>query len=219
MRALQVHAFAPRCAIDVWDGSLVGRRARIGKRLPRLDGRLTFLAHHMGPTTWKRYAGRRVSLLKVDRGATHDAQLPVHSGAHGTQLKRPHSVLSALTQATASRVLQVDCEGCEFEALAPWLAHVCTDQLLIEVHGCACNYCALPAPNDTVLASAAPLNRTDTYWRYRRYRQLMELLDQEYDLFLAVPNSKFSDGSCCAAVYMAVCVVQLYLCTAVGRAH
>ena len=31
-------------------------------------------------------------------------------------------------------MLKIDCEGCEMTALLPWLEHVCTDRILVEVH-------------------------------------------------------------------------------------
>ena len=31
-------------------------------------------------------------------------------------------------------MLKIDCEGCEWHDLAPWLDNVCTGQLLIEMH-------------------------------------------------------------------------------------
>ena len=35
---------------------------------------------------------------------------------------------------TRLAVLKIDCEGCEMTALLPWLEHVCTDRILVEVH-------------------------------------------------------------------------------------
>lgn len=31
-------------------------------------------------------------------------------------------------------LLKIDCEGCEYSALVPWVEHVCTDQITVEVH-------------------------------------------------------------------------------------
>ena len=33
-------------------------------------------------------------------------------------------------------ILKIDCEGCEFDAMRPWLERSCTDLVLAEVHGC-----------------------------------------------------------------------------------
>jgi hypothetical protein len=35
---------------------------------------------------------------------------------------------------SAVGVLKIDCEGCEWRDLAPWLDNVCTSQLLVEMH-------------------------------------------------------------------------------------
>tara|TARA_B110001452_G_C15230798_1_gene426360 strand:- start:1691 stop:2653 length:963 start_codon:yes stop_codon:yes gene_type:complete len=32
------------------------------------------------------------------------------------------------------RLLKIDCEGCEFDALPEWVQHVCTDAIVVEVH-------------------------------------------------------------------------------------
>ena len=42
--------------------------------------------------------------------------------------QQPHI---STTQAT---MLKIDCEGCEWSSLVPWLDHVCTSQLLLELH-------------------------------------------------------------------------------------
>ena len=58
-------------------------------------------------------------------------------------------------------LLKIDCDGCEFEGLLPWLAATCTEQVLIEVHGC------LPT-------HAPPLTRL------MRVHKLLSALEPEY---------------------------------------
>ena len=36
---------------------------------------------------------------------------------------------------TRATILKIDCEGCELEALVPWVSHVCTGMVLMELHG------------------------------------------------------------------------------------
>ena len=31
-------------------------------------------------------------------------------------------------------LLKIDCEGCEFRSVVPWAEHVCTEQIILEVH-------------------------------------------------------------------------------------
>ena len=85
----EVHRRWPRCAIDVFDGTLTGSREFLRKKLPSY---INFVPRNFGPMSWQSYNGQTVAILKID------------------------------------------CERCEHEALIPWLTHVCTQQILIEVH-------------------------------------------------------------------------------------
>ncbi len=84
-----VHRRWPRCSIDVFDGTLTGRRAYLRDRLPSY---VRFVPHNFGPTSWRAYEGQTVAILKID------------------------------------------CERCEHKSLRPWLEHVCTEQILLEMH-------------------------------------------------------------------------------------
>lgn len=84
-----VHQRWPRCAIDVFDGTLTGKREYLRKEIPAY---VNFVPRNFGSRSWEAYDGRTVTILKID------------------------------------------CERCEYEALMPWLTHVCTEQVLIEVH-------------------------------------------------------------------------------------
>jgi len=81
------------------------------------------------------------------------------------------------------RLLKIDCEGCEFSSLLPWLENLCTEQILIEIHGCACGHCQ------------HDLNRNATL-RMIRTAGLLDALVVNYSVFHVEPNVRFSDGSC-----------------------
>ena len=51
-------------------------------------------------------------------------------------LVHAHDGASAARGKPRYQIMKMDCEGCEFSSLAPWVANTCTEQLLIEVHGC-----------------------------------------------------------------------------------
>jgi hypothetical protein len=53
----------------------------------------------------------------------------------GVWLQRQHTTRSSADASKPSlSVLKIDCEGCEFKALMPWLSSVCTEQVLLELH-------------------------------------------------------------------------------------
>jgi len=59
-----VHAKAPACVIDTYDGSFVGARAPLADRIPSY---VRFFAQHFREGSVKRYVGERaVDLLKMD---------------------------------------------------------------------------------------------------------------------------------------------------------
>ena len=58
-----VHGLSPLCQIDVMDGTLVGDRAHLRKRLPKY---VHFTGDNYNSTTWERYRGRSVDVLKID---------------------------------------------------------------------------------------------------------------------------------------------------------
>lgn len=67
-------------------------------------------------------------------------------------------------------ILKLDCEGCELQALMPFLKRTCVKQILIETHACI-----------------QPL---------KRHHQLMAKLNHSFGVFVKEPNIEFSDGSC-----------------------
>jgi hypothetical protein len=119
---IDLHRRLPHCRIDVYDGTNFGRGAI--RNAPHF---VKFHAENFSPTTWKRYAGRRVDIFKID------------------------------------------CEGCEFESVPPFLEHVHTEQLLVEVHG----------------------NR----WKHQ-VEQLMTSLNRTHGIYYREPNIQHSDGTC-----------------------
>ena len=66
-------------------------------------------------------------------------------------------------------IFKIDCEGCEFSAVPPFVANVRTQQLLVEIHG----------------------NRAEHV-----VSQLMGSLNQSHGIFYREPNIQHSDGTC-----------------------
>lgn len=88
-------------------------------------------------------------------------------------------------------ILKIDCEGCEFESLPAFLEHVCVTQILLEVHGCRCGRCF--RLHSSVRKS---MNSSEAWWRFERVNSLMTLLTRTHRIYKAVPNTRFSDGTC-----------------------
>mmetsp|Transcript_21013 Transcript_21013/g.68788 ORF Transcript_21013/g.68788 Transcript_21013/m.68788 type:complete len:230 (+) Transcript_21013:519-1208(+) len=53
-----LHAAHPRCAVELWDGTVAPRE--------QLPGWLTFHGRNFEKGSWRRYRGRRVDILKID---------------------------------------------------------------------------------------------------------------------------------------------------------
>ena len=94
---------APHCAIDTWDGTLGGHN--VAKKRMKLEAAkwLNFIPRNFEPSSWQFYA---------------------HASNHSKGWRRHRPSV---------RLLKMDCEGCEFDSLRPWLTNVCTEQILIEV--------------------------------------------------------------------------------------
>ena len=95
---------------------------------------------------------------------------------------RPRNFHNASWHRYASRrqhvaVLKIDCESCEFDALAPWITHVCTDQILLELHA-------------FTPRAVHPLTRL-----LRAHALLVQLHQAQYEVVHAEPNIAYSDGS------------------------
>ena len=66
-------------------------------------------------------------------------------------------------------IFKIDCEGCEFESIAPFIDNVHTEQLLFEIHGGG---------------------------RHKQVEQLMRSLNKTLGIYYREPNIQFSDGTC-----------------------
>ena len=74
-------------------------------------------------------------------------------------------------------MLKIDCEGCEWKDLPPWLENVCTDQILVEIHTGTGKFPCDPDPAGTELS------------RVLRFHHLFALLDAHgYSQFFYEPN-------------------------------
>jgi len=82
-------------------------------------------------------------------------------------------------------LLKIDCEGCEFVGLEPFVAATCTDTILMELHGCHTG-----GHEFTVTHEMTPLRRMTEAHR------LMSALEGEYYVYSAEPNVEWSDGTC-----------------------
>ena len=78
---------------------------------------------------------------------------------------------SALEGGTQLDILKIDCEGCEYSSLMPFLYKVTTSQVLVELHGC--------------------IHRS-----YAKNLFLMNSLSGMFSIFSEEPNRKHSDGTC-----------------------
>ena len=84
-------------------------------------------------------------------------------------------------------VLKIDCEGCEYTALEPFLAATCTDTILLELHGCKV---ASPRGEQVATSGWGPLRRL------QESHKLMSALEADYVVYSAEPNVEWSDGTC-----------------------
>lgn len=103
----------------------------------------------------------------------------VGSSSHRFAFGERFSAASAsLPRYAGKRValLKLDCEGCEAEALLPWVRATCTEQILVEVH-------TMSWPAD-----AQPLKRL------LRTHKLLSALEPEYAVFSATPNMLAGEG-------------------------
>lgn len=66
-------------------------------------------------------------------------------------------------------IFKIDCEGCEFETVAPFIANVHTEQLMMEVHGAN---------------------------RHGDVQHLMKSLNRTHGIYYREPNIQYSDGTC-----------------------
>ena len=67
-------------------------------------------------------------------------------------------------------VLKLDCEGCEYDSLPPWVSRVCTDQIVLELHAC-------PTVRGQPRHALARVNRS---------HELMSRLSSMYEVFCAL---------------------------------
>jgi hypothetical protein len=104
-----IHALSPECRIDTFDGTLVGRRSKLAAALP------SFVRFH--PLNWS--PSTLGEIVQTLDGNAREGR----KGAAWTPSPPP-----------TLPVLKIDCDGCEFNSLMPFLERVCTEQILIEIH-------------------------------------------------------------------------------------
>lgn len=80
---------------------------------------------------------------------------------------------AALYTHRAVSIFKMDCEGCEFSALVPWLEHVCTEQVMVEIHTTAAQ-----SPQQRVL---------------RVHRLLTDVDRLGFDVFFLEPNPVYPE--------------------------
>ena len=81
-------------------------------------------------------------------------------------------------QGTSSiRLLKMDCEGCEYDSLVPFVQNICVEQLLLETHLCS---------------TQALSNRA----RVLKLHKMFLELDAIYKIFHVEPNLAYGDGVC-----------------------
>ena len=124
LQARAVHAALPFCQIHVYDGTMPA--GAHWSPPPYVH----FHASNFKPTSWRPWASGR---------AAHGNS----TGAGRSRNGRGHVAGVA--------VLKMDCDGCEYTALPPFLDNVCVDQVLLEVHA---------YPPSAVPGLLARLNRT-----------------------------------------------------------
>lgn len=78
---------------------------------------------------------------------------------------------NALEGSARVDILKIDCEGCEYNSLMPFLRKVETSQVLIEIHGCISK-------------------------GFAKNMLLMKALSPLFSVFSNEPNFKHSDGTC-----------------------
>ena len=84
-------------------------------------------------------------------------------------------------RSTTVQILKVDCEGCEFQAVSPFVDHVCTEQLMVEVH--------------TPTGAGKPGRPSGPWERVRRVNELMKHLDARgFDVFALEPNPVYPEN-------------------------
>ena len=138
-----VHALAPHCHIDTYDGTLK-KAQRLKVPAPSF---VNFFSLSMDAQSYQRYLGRRVDVLKVD------------------------------------------CEGCEFTSLVPWVAHVCTESILLELHSCHKHPLSRVAAVDGgryAQGSDAPV--------IAQTSALLKALNGTHAIYSKEPNLEWSDG-------------------------
>ena len=134
-----VHSRAPRCQIETWDGTMRGSREGLRSRLPSY---VKFHDANFGEGSWRSYADRNVSLLKID------------------------------------------CEGCELDALLPFVRHVPPQQIVMEAHGC------------TPYGARSPYRGSAIERLDRLHRLMMGLHTAHFRVFASENNLLYSDGTC-----------------------
>jgi hypothetical protein len=104
-----------------------------------------------------------LSEAKAARARQRVPSLRLHAQNFGAELAANYSGRSV-------RLLKIDCDGCEFDAVPPWIKSVCTDQIVVEVHRTL---------------------RHKPMHRVRLIHDLMMALSPLYSVFYLEPNAQF----------------------------
>lgn len=121
-----------------------------------LPSYINFIPMNVDGNTWRRY-DRAMGSIAPSRGG----------GMHHISL------------------LKMDCEGCEFDALPPFLDNLCIDQILLEIHICRQGSGGLRMAR-----------------RLQQAHRLMMRLDTQYRIFNVEPNIAYGDGLCIEYSFM-----------------
>ena len=78
------------------------------------------------------------------------------------------------------QVLKIDCEGCEYDSLMPWLQTVCTDQIYLELH--------------TTNSGCGKTPSVACQRHIQRVHRLMSELEPWYAVYYKEPNVAYSGG-------------------------
>ena len=88
-------------------------------------------------------------------------------------------------------VLKMDCEGCEFDSLLPWVAHVCTDSILLEIHTCHVNQLSRGEEG-----AHKPFAWGSDALVIAQSASLLAELNRTHAIYSKEPNIEWSDGTC-----------------------
>ena len=144
-----VLAMAPHCSIDVLDGTLIGRREGLRRKLPSA---VRFLPENFGNHSAARLGYKHVQALKID------------------------------------------CEGCEYDALIPWIMDVCTDQIYLELHTQGCGHTPSTACFDQIIRTHMLMSQLELWYAvyYKEPNVAYGAENTEFGLIRRIPCARGS---------------------------